>query len=452
MPDSRDHDVVHGVGLVEHDQVGREAFVNSAPVVQAQDIGNVAGECRQDIVERQVLREQRGKGLRKAVGPADIHMQHLALLIEDRQAAAAIRTHGYAPGWRIGFDVSRQCDVRGPGILAFLDRKRGDIDRTSLAGERERFVEQALAAIDVSRVEYARRQFRLIQRAADEIQPALAVAEVGAAVLDQVLPGLWRGLAHGPADLLHAARPPGTPWALVVLLGGLGLVGPGLAAWLRPDPEGRGAARAHLATGLALAALGAAVVPLAAVGAPERYTNDLAPVAALLLARGAGGLALALGRLLPAPRARPLAELLAPLALVALALPRLDRPSPEPGDTAVGLHLLGRAVAEHLPPGTPVAVAAREVAVVADRPWCSWPLCSREDPGSQPARCMERIRQVCGDGGPLGWVSLPGWRLWGAQNDELVALDAWLAEAGPAEVQVSRGSFRAELRLLPGTD
>lgn len=62
---------------------------------------------------------------------------------------------------------------------------------------------------------------------------------------------------------------------------------------------------------------------------------------------------------------------------------------------------------------------------------------------------MARIRASCGPDQALLWVSLPGWRLWGPQNEELQALDAWVATQVPLTAEVRQGSFAAQVRVLP---
>lgn len=264
-----------------------------------------------------------------------------------------------------------------------------------------------------------------------------------AAVLGAVLPGLGRGLSEGAARVFQAAQPAGLPWALVVVAGVLGLVGPGLSRWRERPALGRA-----LAVGGALALLGGLAPLLAATGSPERYVQNLAPVGALLLARGLGGLAQALGGLLGTRGAAGI-ELVAGLALSAALVPRLALPSPAPSEQAVGMLLLTRQVQATSPADAPLACPAREVAVASGRPWCTWDLCSREAPGGDPRGCMARIRASCGPDQALLWVSLPGWRLWGPQNEELQALDAWVATQVPLTAEVRQGSFAAQVRVLP---
>ena len=81
-------------------------------------------------------------------------------------------------GRRAAVEITLQGIGRTPGIFAILDRERRDVDVAAVAGEEQRFLEQGAPAIDVGRIEHARRQLAPGQRAPHEIETARTVAEM----------------------------------------------------------------------------------------------------------------------------------------------------------------------------------------------------------------------------------------------------------------------------------
>ena len=106
-----------------------------------------------------------------------------------RQTRPSASKHGRQPpaselmvmrsGGRARVEVAAQAVGRAPGVLAVLDRERGQVDAAAgLRRQLDGLVEQRPAAVDVGRMEHAWRQFGFVQRPPHEFESARAVAQV----------------------------------------------------------------------------------------------------------------------------------------------------------------------------------------------------------------------------------------------------------------------------------
>ncbi len=241
------------------------------------------------------------------------------------------------------------------------------------------------------------------------------VGEAGRAAARESALGLLR--TNAPLALNAALRliaitfaPVGVPWMLSVALIWLGFIGPNAVRRVRPPP-GVGAGR-HLAgrvlrslgEGVAVASACAPLIAFAAAKSPERYSDNLLPVAALLIVRGgatlvaAGVHAASLLRPLYAARWRIEAGIAALLAL-GWAYGEWREPHQRSAVLAPAFEknalAVGRALAEHFPTGIGAASCLREALPYAGLRYCPNTVCpfTDDEPGYQ--RCVAIIRKEC---------------------------------------------------------
>ncbi|MEC8424276.1 MAG: hypothetical protein VX000_10900, partial [Myxococcota bacterium] len=170
-----------------------------------------------------------------------------------------------------------------------------------------------------------------------------------------------------------------------------------------------------LGRGLSLLACLAPAPLLAVAGAEARYTANLLPLAAVLLARGlVAPLGLLAGGLpLRAPwRQRSLVALAlgaaGGLLLAANALRALDegiQSLPRPDPVAVGARELALAVEAAFPEAGGVATPVREAAAHMGRPYCPRASCTAQRDVAGIMRCIHELRVQCSGTGdiPLVW-------------------------------------------------
>lgn len=225
-------------------------------------------------------------------------------------------------------------------------------------------------------------------------------------------------LALNAALRLIAATfaPIGVPWALSVALIWLGFIGPNAVRRVRP-PVGVGAARhlagrvlRSLAEGVAIASACAPLIAFAAAKSPDRYSDNLLPVAALLIARGGATLvaaavhALSFYRPIYALRWRievGIAGMLAigwgygewrePHQRSAVLAPAFER----------NALAVGRALAERFPAGIGAASCLREALPYAGLLYCPNTVCPFTDNEPGYRRCVEILRKECPGAGDI---------------------------------------------------
>ena len=192
---------------------------------------------------------------------------------------------------------------------------------------------------------------------------------------------------------------------LLVVLIVLGTVGPGLQApatgtptWIRwalgrrPDarwkrwtaerhPVARGVAGFRwlgldLLTGLVLLSTLTPALFFASADSPERYTDNLLPLAVLVAARGGGAVLGTLSRFLPAA-ARPYGTAVVAIAIAIGVVPSswthlntIRQGIPIPGDVARAIAPLAVRIDQTVPGDSAVAVPLREAAALLGRRYC----------------------------------------------------------------------------------
>lgn len=204
--------------------------------------------------------------------------------------------------------------------------------------------------------------------------------------------------------------PAGLPWALSVALIWLGFLGPNAARRVRP-PSGKAAWR-HLsrrvfgsvAEGVAVASACAPLIAFAAAKSPERYSDNLLPVAALLMARGGATLAAAAVHALSF--LRPLFSFrwrieagIAAILAVCWSAGEWREPHQRSAVLAPAFEknalAVGQALADHFPAGIGAASCLREALPYAGLLYCPNTVCPFSDNEPGYRRCVEIIRKEC---------------------------------------------------------
>lgn len=280
----------------------------------------------------------------------------------------------------------------------------------------------------------------------------------GAATLESSLARVREGLPGHAATATAAAvdriRIQGLPWAGMLALPWLGVLGLGLGA----GRQGQGSwwrallARTDAWTGLALLCCLAPLPVLAGVGAPERYGNNLLGVVAVLAARGLGSVVALVDTALRAAWPRwprgPLA-LVVGLPMVGLVLaPRVgQRETPPPLPQEVGTMLLGHALAARFPPGTGVASPIREALVVAGLSYCPQRVCPTRADAAAFEQCVRVLAQECAGEGPIGYVWTSAEHFYDP-NSKRHEMDDWVKDRFPAVSEVVYRDFSARIHLI----
>jgi len=257
------------------------------------------------------------------------------------------------------------------------------------------------------------------------------------------------GAVNGAVSIaLQWLVPSWLPWGLAVVLPWLGLVGL-IRERRRPvRAVGRG-----LAVGIPLLLCLSPLPFLAAAGAPERYSQTLIPIAALLLARG---LALPLGLVDMAVKAKVPRWPAGVLGLgVGLALAaglwqgaaRWVKPMP-PRTEDVSAWQLGRAIAENFPAGGHVACPIREANVLAGRDYCPRTVCPTGTSESAFWFCLGIMNQECEGDGDLPYVSAVKSR-GDERSENRKAMDAWVIEKWGAAAEVRTHDLDAWVVSVP---
>lgn len=214
-----------------------------------------------------------------------------------------------------------------------------------------------------------------------------------------------------------------------------------------------------LGSGLALLACLAPVPLLAAAGAEARYTSNLLPFAAVLLARGlVAPLGLLAGRLPLRPPwgSRTLVTLglgtIGGIALAVNSLSAVDRSIgrlPRPDPVAVGARELATAVAAAFPGEGGVATPVREAAAHLGRPYCPRASCTAQRDVAGIVRCVHELRAQCSGEGDIPLVWFRRGPL-GMGDDVLTqAVGRWAAEHYVVVDEVETKAFDAVLIAVP---
>ncbi len=221
--------------------------------------------------------------------------------------------------------------------------------------------------------------------------------------------------------IAEAFQPIGWPWQATIVLIWLGVVGP--KAFRRPPGEEprRGPAVRRvlhsLAEGFFLASTCAPLLAFAAAKSPERYSENLLPVAALLICRGAATLVSAGGWLteyLPAlrPRRWHLENAVAAALVGGWVVGEWREPHQRAGVLAPAWEknalLIGRALTEHFPAGGGGASALREALPYAGLLYCPSTVCPFADSVPSFQQCVSVIREECAGAGAIPLVVTDG--------------------------------------------
>ncbi|MCK6505030.1 hypothetical protein L6R53_16800 [Myxococcota bacterium] len=274
------------------------------------------------------------------------------------------------------------------------------------------------------------------------------------ASLAEVRAGLPAHAVAATSAAVDRVRIQGLPWAAMVALPWLGVLGLGLGT----SRAGQGSpwrallARTDTWTGIALLCCLAPLPVLFGVGAPERYGNNLLGVVAVLAARGVGSLVALVDTTLrfawPRWPRGPLALVVGlPLVGLVLAPRQHQRQTPPPLPQEVGTMLLGNALAAHFPAGTGVASPIREALVVANLSFCPQRVCPTQATDEAFARCVRVLAQECEGEGPIGYVWTSAEHFYDP-NSKRHEMDDWVAARFPAVSEVVYGDFSARIHLI----
>lgn len=290
-----------------------------------------------------------------------------------------------------------------------------------------------------------------IHTTAGNTSPAAAAAsrEAALATLRARAPEAAASAMDGVAAAFHLGMPRAAAWAVLAL----GVLGPravrggahvlGVPRWREQAARVVASAGEGLPLLLALAPL----VALAAADAPTRYSQNLLPVAALLLARGGTTLCAAIGTLgrrfgvwrADARGVAGLAE--AVLAFGVLARDQLDTGPRTPvhhadaADPAEQARRLGERLASRFPPGSGASAMVREPLAYAGLPYCPHTACPMADTEDAFAACLTILQTECPGAGEVAWLAIDGLPP-GQETPARRAMSAWIdARLTPALVE-----------------
>ncbi len=283
-----------------------------------------------------------------------------------------------------------------------------------------------------------------------QMQDQLAVSVSllqGASVSD-----LNAAVARGVAGV----RPAWLPWGLAVAAVWLGVLGIGLG---RSAPEGAGRLRRawhrlDLGLGVPLLCCLAPLPAMIAVGAPDRYQDNLLGIVAVLLARGLGSpLAVLDAGVRRWWRLWPAGVLAGAVGLGALwqadqGARAWQRPS-MPNQEGILHARLAWLLSEHLAPGSGVSSSARAALVMSETALCPRTACPLGASETHFWSCLQVMHRECAGGdAPLGWVSTD-WKQSDPYSLNRQAMTAWIAERWPLTGKVSAGGRAHRLFLIP---
>lgn len=232
-------------------------------------------------------------------------------------------------------------------------------------------------------------------------------------------------------------RPEFVPWGASVALVWLGFVGPHAFAAGQPGEGIGGRVGRVFRSAVQAFAVASAMAPLlafAAANSPERYSDNLMPVGALVMATGAATVVAAVGaavglRAAWAPARGPVELVLS----VGLALgwtwgewhePHQRAAILAPAEERAALPV-GRELAKHFPPGGGGASAMREVLPYAGLTYCPNTVCPFRDDEIGYRACVAVLRKECPGEGDIPLVVMEGLTI--EQRSELRAhFEEWV--------------------------
>ncbi|MSQ00877.1 MAG: hypothetical protein EXR71_03165 [Myxococcales bacterium] len=246
------------------------------------------------------------------------------------------------------------------------------------------------------------------------------------AASQEAVASVVRGNAGAALDgalrfMAEAFQPIAWPWPATIALIWLGFVGP--RAFRRPpgEPPGRWPVVRRvlhsLAEGFFLASACAPLLAFAAAKSPERYSENLLPVAALLICRGAATLVSAAGWLAESipqliHRRWHLENAVAVVLVGGWVVGEWREPHQRAGVLAPAWEknalLIGRSLAEHFPAGGGGASALREALPYAGLLYCPSTVCPFADSVPSFHQCVAIIREECAGTGAIPLVVTDG--------------------------------------------
>jgi hypothetical protein len=284
-------------------------------------------------------------------------------------------------------------------------------------------------------------------------------AHVLATVRRGLQESLGSSLDKAVYNLITSFRPLRVPWTLALVAPWIGVLG----LFLRPAPQLGGPGvlarlrcllgHADLGTGILLLSCLAPLPILAAVNAPTRYADNLAPFGIILFTRGLfaipGLVALVAGRYRPS--LGTWAQGIGAAAILGIlvwgSVERVDwrrGPPGVPSREMVEVRSLGRSLKAHFPTSTSAVCVVREASAYAGMDYCPGSPCPMFWDERSFRECLSVVAEECRGDGPIPWVVVEG-----APSDALPAprrdMDAWMLERWPV-VEVFEGtSFKATM-------
>jgi hypothetical protein len=247
---------------------------------------------------------------------------------------------------------------------------------------------------------------------------------------------------------LRSLRPAWLPWPAALALPWLGVIGLGLSAGKGRLSQILGG----LAVGLPALLCLAPAVALAAARAPARYTDNLLPIAALLVLRGAASVTTLIehGIRWKVPK-WPLgllgAAVAVPWVVTVLRAPQvgLQVLPPHPDD------LLARELGVALrafPGGSGAVCTIREAVAYAGHIYCPTTVCPNRDDEISYQNCLSIARKECHGTGDIPWVVISNPRA-DLQPTARTAMDAWVKATFPVERTMHLGNRQGWIVRVP---
>ena len=283
--------------------------------------------------------------------------------------------------------------------------------------------------------------------------------------------GMGTAIDRAISNVMLVIRPGWVPWYLGLALPWLGAAGVGLAR-RKVEPGAkpmwkRVLGSVDFALGLVLLSYLAPLPLLAAAQAPERYGWNLLPIAALLLVRGLGSIALCVEHGIHQLWQRWPIGVLAMVVGVAVAWAAWHnghgmRYVLPPSMDGQEVRELGELIGEHFEPGGGAVCTVREAVAHAGRQYCPQSPCPISIGERFYQQCLTTMDKECAGDGPVPYVviqhasRLPHTALepddGGPVRPERAAFDLWMLERYEPLGSFEARQFTATLLSVPRAD
>jgi hypothetical protein len=282
-----------------------------------------------------------------------------------------------------------------------------------------------------------------------------------AAAVAIIQAGATDAMSDAMQQLMLQIRPHWLPMGAAVVLFWTGVLGPGLGE-ISPDTSGQSRRQVWRTfdwkIGLTLLACLAPLPLLAAAQAPERYGDNLAPVAAILLVRGGfSAVAFALWTL---GYFRGVGVQFKGAVFAAIGIGIFSgelhhsgifiKPQ-RPTKVELGRWKLGQSLKEHFPPNTGIAIVAREPIIAGHHERCPAHVCPEGSTESAFAQCLHMMNLDCIGDGPLAYVGIES-ELQDPNSPARGAMDEWVAKRWSPIDQVDMPGFAASIFAIPRSE